>query len=118
MPLEILHFAFVLFGRRAGPGRTEIAAWHERYKYEREHAHEGPMFGYVKRAHPRADDADIKQAISEAVKFYDDCSHYFKWGGDFWARVVRAVAQAQNKHPFYLDATYRDARNHLAYLMK
>jgi hypothetical protein len=28
------------------------------------------------------------------------------------------VAQAQNKHPFYLDTTYRDARNHLAYLMK
>ena len=29
-----------------------------------------------------------------------------------------AVAQAQAKHPGYLDATYRDARNHLAYLMK
>jgi hypothetical protein len=92
--------------------------WHERYKYEREHAYEGPMYGYLKRAHPRASEADLKQAIIEAVKFSDDCSHYFKWDGDFWACVVRAVAQAQNKHPFYLDRTYRDARNHLAYLMK
>ena len=92
--------------------------WHERYKYEREHAYEGPMYGYLKRAHPRAGEADLKQAIIEAVKFYDDCSHYFKWDGDFWACVVRAVAQAQNKHPYYLDTTYRDARNHLAYLMK
>ena len=52
---------------------------------------------------------------STAVKFYDDCSHYFKWDGDFWDCVVRAVAQAANKYPFYLDTTYRDARNNLAY---
>jgi hypothetical protein len=49
--------------------------WHERYKYEREHAYEGPMYGYLKRAHPRAGEADLKQAIIEAVKFSDDCSH-------------------------------------------
>jgi hypothetical protein len=35
----------------------------EKYRYDRDHAHEGPMFGYVKRAHPRADDAAIRQAI-------------------------------------------------------
>jgi len=92
--------------------------WHDHYRYEREHAYDGPMFGYLKRSHPRANEIDIKLAIIEAVRFYDDCSKYFKWNGDFWECIVRAVAQAQTKHPGYLDTTYRDARNHLAYLMK
>jgi hypothetical protein len=92
--------------------------WFEKYRHKRDHAYEGPMFGYVKRAHPRADDHDIKQAIIEAVKFDDECSRYFKCDGDFWDCVVRAVAQAAKKHPDYLDTTYRDARNYLAYLMK
>ena len=35
-------------------------------RYERDHAHEGPMFGYVKRAHPNADDQAIRQAIITA----------------------------------------------------
>jgi hypothetical protein len=30
----------------------------------------------------------------------------------------QSVAQAQRHHPQYLDTTYRDARNHLAHLMK
>jgi hypothetical protein len=89
-----------------------------KYRSERDHAHEGPMFALVKRAQPRASDDDIKLAIIDAVKFYDDCEKYFKWDGDFWDCVVRAVAQAQCHHPHYLDATYRDARNHLAYMMK
>ncbi len=92
--------------------------WWAKYKYERAHAYEGPMLGYVRRAFPRAGDSDIKQAIIEAVNFDDDCSKYFKWEGDFWDCVVRAVAQAQKNHPHYLYTTYRDARNYLAYLMK
>lgn len=92
--------------------------WQAKYRYEREHADEGPMFGYLKRAKPRAGDAEVRQAIIDAVKFYDDCEKYFKWDGDFWDCVVRAVALAQRDHPQYLDTTYRDARNHLAYLMK
>ena len=36
---------------------------------EREHADDGPMFGYLKRTHPNAADADIKRAIMEAVRF-------------------------------------------------
>jgi hypothetical protein len=52
------------------------------------------------------------------VKFHDACEKHFKWDGDFWDCVVRAVAQAQRDHPHYLDTTYRNARNHLAYLMK
>ena len=66
----------------------------------------------------RASDADLRQAIIEAVKFYDDYEKHFKWDGDFWDCVARAVALAQRDHPQYLDTTYRDARNHLAYLMK
>jgi hypothetical protein len=92
--------------------------WWAKYRRERDHAHEGPVFALVKRAQPRAGDADIRNAIIDAVKFYDDCEKYFKWDGDFWDCVVRAVAQAQRDHPGYLDTTYRDARHHLAYLMK
>ena len=61
---------------------------------------------------------ELKAAIIEAVKFDDDCFKYFKWDGDFWDCVVRAVAQEQRKHPGYLDTNYRDARNHVAYYMK
>jgi hypothetical protein len=92
--------------------------WFAKYRLEREHADEGPMFGYLKRSHPHAVDGDIKHAIMEAVRFDDACSLHFKWDGDFWDCVVRAVAQAAKNHPDYLDTTYRDARNNLAYLMK
>jgi hypothetical protein len=92
--------------------------WWAKYRRERDHAHEGPMFALVKRAQPGAGDADIRNAIIDAVKFHDDCEKYFKWDGDFWDCVERAVAQAQRYHPGYLDTTYRDARHHLAYVMK
>jgi len=59
-----------------------------------------------------------QRVIEPAVQFDDACSDHFKSEGDFWDCVVRAVAQAAKKHPHYLDATYRDARNNLAYLMK
>ncbi|UWU88972.1 hypothetical protein [Bradyrhizobium sp. CB1015] len=88
------------------------------YRYARDHAHEGPMFGYVKRAHPRADDDAIRQAIITAVKFEDAYNKHFDCYGDFWDCVVRAVAQAARKYPDYLETTYRDARNDLAYYMK
>lgn len=92
--------------------------WFAKYRLEREHAYEGPMFGYLKRTHRHASDDDIKHAIIEAVHFDDACSDHFKWEGDFWDCVMRAVAQAAKKHPNYLDTTYRDARNNLAYHMK
>ena len=90
----------------------------EKYRYDRDHAHEGPMFGHVKRAHPGADDQAIRQAIITAVKFEDAYNKHFDWNGDFWDCVVRAVAQAARKYPDYLGTTYRDARNDLAYYMK
>lgn len=87
-------------------------------RHERDHAHQGPMFGYVKRAHPNADDQAIRQAIITAVEFEDAYNTHFDWNGDFWDCVVRAVAQAARKYPHYLETTYRDARNDLAYYMK
>ena len=87
-------------------------------RLKNDHADEGPMFGYLKRAHPHASDADIRSAIMEAVRFQDDCSRFFRWEGDYWDCIVRAVAQAQRKHPHFLDETYHKARNYLAYLWK
>src|SRR5271156_6835005 len=43
--------------------------WRAKYEYERAHAYEGPLLGYVRRAFPRAGDSDIKQSIIEAVSF-------------------------------------------------
>ena len=89
-----------------------------KYREARDHAHEGPMFGYVKRAHPDADDEAIRRAIITAVKFEAATEAHFKWDGDFWECVVRAVAQAAAEYPDFLETTYRDARNNLAYYMK
>jgi hypothetical protein len=85
---------------------------------ERAHADDGPMFGYLKRSHASADDADIKRAIMEAVRFQDDCSKFLQWNGDYWNCIVRAVAQSARKHPGFLETTYRAAENYLAYLWK
>jgi hypothetical protein len=90
----------------------------EHMRHERAHADEGPMFGYLKRTHPRATDAEIKRAIMEAVRFQDDCSKFLRWDGDYWDCIVNAVARAEEKHPGFLETTYHDARNHLAYLWK
>jgi len=90
----------------------------DKFRYDRDHAHEGPMFGYLKRAHPRADDDAIRQAIITAVKFEDATFTHFNWDGDFWDCVVRAVARAAAQYPDFLETTYRDARNNVAYYMK
>ena len=89
-----------------------------KYRDDRDHAHEGPMFGYVKRAHPHASDEAIRQAIVTAVKFEGATEAHFNWDGDFWDCVVRAVAQAAAQYPDFLETTYRDARNNLAYYYK
>ncbi len=88
-------------------------------KRERDNAQDGPTCDRLKRAHPRADLAELKQAIVAAVKFDDDCFRYFSSnGGDCWDDVVRAVALAGKDHPHYLATTYRDARNWVAHNMK
>jgi hypothetical protein len=93
-------------------------------RYEHDFAQDGPTFDRLKRAHPHAADSELKQAIVAAVKFDDDCfNHLIKdgakyWEGDYWDNVVRAVVRAALDHPLYLDTTYRDARNWVAYNMK
>ena len=89
-------------------------------KHEHDFAQDGPTFDRLRRAHPHAGDAEAKQAIVDAVKFCDDCCKHFSHGRaeDYWDNVVRAVAQAAQDHPPYLETTYRDARNCVAYLMK
>jgi hypothetical protein len=87
-------------------------------QHDRDHADEGPIFSHLKQAHPQASDEDVKKAIIAAVKFDTDCFRYFKLHGDFWDCCVRAVAVAAKKHPHFLDQTYKDARNHVAYYMK
>lgn len=89
-------------------------------RYERDHAQDGPTFERLKRAHPQADDAEAKQAIVAAVKFDRDCFRYFSYGraDDYWETVIRAVARAAVDGPTYLEITYCDARNWVAYHMK
>lgn len=87
-------------------------------KHDRDHADEGPIFAHLKQAHAQASDADIRKAILTAVKFDTDCFRFFKLYGDFWDCCVRAVAVAAKKHPHFLEQTYKDARNHVAYYMK
>jgi hypothetical protein len=93
-------------------------------KYEHDFAQDGPTFGKLKRTHPLANDAQRKAVIIAAVKFDDDCFGNLKkdgakyWEGDYWENITRAVAQAARDHPGYLEITYRDARNRVAYYMK
>jgi hypothetical protein len=79
----------------------------------------GPAFGYLKSAHPRASDAEIKHAIIAVVRFEDACFKYFVQDStDYRERCVRAVARAAKESPFYLESTYRQARNDVAYYIK
>jgi hypothetical protein len=90
-----------------------------RINHEHDFAQDGPTFDRLKRAHPDAAGSALKQAIVEAVKFDDDCFKYFSYGTeDFWETCLRAVERAAQNHPPYLETTYRDARNRVAYCMK
>jgi hypothetical protein len=89
-------------------------------KYERDFAQDGPTFDRLKRAHPQVADVELKEVIIAAVKFDDDCFRYFSYGrGEHYLEnVPRAVARAAQDHPPYLETTYRDAQNWVAYNMK
>jgi hypothetical protein len=89
------------------------------YRYERDHAQDGPAFGHLKRAHPRANDTAIRQAIVTAVKFEDACfRHFEQTTAEYWQRCVHAVALARKDYPGFLDSTYRQAANDVAYYYK
>ena len=88
-------------------------------RHDRDFAHEGPAFTHLKSAQPHAGDAEIKQAIIAAVRFEDACFKYFVHDStDYWDRCVRAVARAAKESPFYLESTYQQARNDVAYYNK
>jgi hypothetical protein len=89
------------------------------YRWERDHAQDGPAFNHLKRAHRRADDNAIKQAIITAVKFEGACFRYFEQGdGEYWERCQYAVACARKDFPGFLEDTYRVAANDVAYYYK
>jgi hypothetical protein len=89
-------------------------------KYEHDFAQNGPTFTRLRRAHPRATDDELKEAIIAAVKFDDDCFKHFSYGRaeGYWEMCIRAVERAAKDSPPYLETTYRGARNHAAYCMK
>jgi hypothetical protein len=108
------------------PEATKKSLEESRVEIQHEHdfAQDGPTFDKLKRTHPLVDDTQLKAAIVAAVKFDDDCFNYLTrgdsryWSGDYWENVVQAVAKAARDHPDYLDTTYRDARNRVAFYMK
>ncbi len=135
-PLPLLDAAYALWRRRyrldtlerrPTPEEVEInramtpEQFSVKYRWQRDHAHEGPAFTHLKRAHRRVDDDAIKQAIITAVKFEDACFRYFEQSGDdveYWQRCLNAVARARKDFPGFLEDTYRTAANDVAYYYK
>ena len=90
-----------------------------KYRWDRDHAQDGPTFSHLKRAHPRADDSAIRQAIVTTVKFEDACFKYFEeTTAEYWQRCVHAVARARKDFPGFLEGTYQQAANDVAYYYK
>lgn len=90
-----------------------------KYRRDRDYAQEGPTFGYLKRAHPRYDDGAIRQAIVTAVKFEDACFRHFEaTTAEYWQRCQHAVALARECYPGFLESTYQQAANDIAYYYK
>jgi hypothetical protein len=86
---------------------------------ERQTAHDGPTFGRMKKAHPEAGDAEIKQAITAAVKFDTDCTSFFSYrSADYSDDLTRAIEQAKARNPGFLQSTYKAARLALAVAMR
>jgi hypothetical protein len=86
---------------------------------ERQTAQDGPTFGRMKKAHPEAGDAEIRQAITAAVKFDTDCTSNFTYRStDYWDDVTRAIDRARAMNPGFLQSTYEAARYALAFAMR
>jgi len=133
-PLPLLDAAYALWRRRyrldtleGRPKAEEVEInramtseqFAVKYRWQRDHAQDGPAFNHLKRAHRRADDEAIKQAISTAVKFEDACFRYFEQGdGEYWQRCENAVARARRDFPDFREDTYSQAANDVAYYYK
>ena len=73
----------------------------------------------MKRAHPAAKDADIRSAITAAVKMMDACEKYFDRDyTDFGQAIDGALAKAKRENPGFRDDTWLQAGNWLVYVMK
>ena len=136
--LPLRDAAYLIWREKATFERLELRRWKARdmstpgaaaramqeisaeLKHEHDTAQDGPTFDRLKRAHPHPDDAELKQAIVAAVKFDDDCFRYFSYGSGeaYLENVALAVTRAAENNPPYLEATYRDARDWVAYNMK
>lgn len=135
-PLPLLDAAYALWRRRyrlntleGRPTAEEVLInramtpeqMGAQYRYDRDHAQDGPAFKQLKRAHPHADDAAIRQAIITTVRFEDACFKYFEAtaaAADYWQRCLLAVARARKSYPGFLEDTYRAAANDVAYYYK
>jgi len=133
-PLPLLDAAYALWRRRYRLDRLDGRPTAEeirinrtltpeqmtaKYRRDREHAHEGPTSGYLKRAHPGADDTAIRQAIVTAVKFEGACFRHFEaTTAEYWQRCLHAVALARKDYPGFLEDTYQQAANDVAYYYK
>ena len=54
-----------------------------------------------------------------AVKFEDACFGYFEQcTAEYWQRCVHAVARARKDYPGFLESTYQQAANDVAYYYK
>jgi hypothetical protein len=90
-----------------------------KYRNDRDHAQDGPAFNHLKRAHPRADDGAIRQAIVTAVKFEDACfRHFERTAAEYGQRCEHAVLLARKDFPDFLEDTYKQAANDVAYYYK
>jgi len=88
-------------------------------RHEHDFAHEGPTYDRLKRAQPHARDQDVRDAITAAVRMWDDCDNFFDRGWtDFGQAIDDALAKAKRKHPGFLDDTWQQAYHWLCYYMK
>lgn len=133
-PLPLLDAAYALWRRRyrldsleGRPTAEEIRInraltpeqFSVKYRHERDHAQHGPAFTHLKRAHPRADDGAVRQAIIAAVKFEGACfAHFERITDEYWQRCEHAVALARKDFPDFLEDTYRQAASDVAYYYK
>jgi hypothetical protein len=133
-PLPLFDAAYALWRRRyrldtleGRPTAEEIRInrtltaeqFSAKYRNDRDHAQDGPAFNHLKRAHLHADDGAIRRAIVTAVKFEDACfRHFEQTTAEYWQRCVHAVALAREDFPDFLEDTYRQAANDVAYYYK
>ena len=77
-------------------------------------AHDGPTFHRLKKAHPEANDGELKEAIKAAVKLDQDCTRFY--GNVRDERQAVDLAKAEN--PDFQEETYSAAYFELCRAMR